>query len=63
MGTTGWGERSSPPDGEAGAETMETAGMSAQSLKDKQQEAILDQVIKGWVQQHISRLRYSVPAQ
>ena len=45
MGTTGWGDSSSPP-GTEGAESMETAGMSAQSLKEKQQEAILDQVMR-----------------
>ncbi|XP_023333685.1 syntaxin-8 [Eurytemora carolleeae] len=42
MGTTGWGDSSSPP-GDGGAESLETAGMSAQSLKEKQQEAMLDQ--------------------
>ena len=45
MGTTGWGDSSSPP-GTGGAESLETAGMSAQSLKEKQQEAMLDQVMR-----------------
>ena len=45
MGTTGWGDSSSPP-GTGEAESMETAGMSVQSLKEKQHEAMLDQVMR-----------------
>ena len=44
MGTTGWGEDRPDTSGAWGHETRDTAGMSSQTLKEAQQEAIRDQV-------------------
>jgi len=43
MGTTGWGEDRPDTSGAWGHETRDTAGMSSQTLKEAQQEAIRDQ--------------------
>ena len=46
MGTTGWGDVGGAAGGGAtgGDETPDTAGVSAQTLKERQQEALKEQV-------------------